>query len=439
MSWTSQTVGENNHLQFVFFTGPTGYAVGLDFYPTIIKSSNWGNTWSYLSHSVTNYPLAATYFINPDTGFAVGSGGILKTIDGGATWVKVYSFIGWFYSIFFTDENTGYVSGTAGTLLKTSDGGTNWVPLSSGTTASLASIYFTDANTGFVVGGNNTMYTSDGIILKTTDGGITWSTFTLGYYELHSVFFTDANTGYAVGDYYYSGNHGVILKTIDGGTNWFPVYGPYLPMTAVFFPSTNIGYVIGSQSILKTTDAGTTWAVLTSTAGAKLSAIFFLNDETGYTVGAFGTILKTINGGASWTKQWSKTIQGLGSIFFANNDVGYVTGDKGTILKTTDGGGYPVGSNDLLKNAGSLKIYPNPATTFTTLSLSFNTSVSSLQISLYNLLGNEVKMADINMSQTGYHLDVSTLSDGLYLVIARAGNQIIARSKLLINKKATGL
>jgi len=72
----------------------------------------------------------------------------------------VYSLL----SVHFTDANTGYAVGDAGTILKTIDGGATWISQTSGTTLPLNSIYFPDADTGFAVG-------NDGTILKTTNGG----------------------------------------------------------------------------------------------------------------------------------------------------------------------------------------------------------------------------------------------------------------------------
>lgn len=66
-------------------------------------------------------------------------------------------------SVYFTDENTGYVVG--GTIFKTSDGGITWENQTSGNSINLTSVFFTNADTGYVVGGGGT-------ILKTTNGGL---------------------------------------------------------------------------------------------------------------------------------------------------------------------------------------------------------------------------------------------------------------------------
>ncbi|MFH1003906.1 MAG: T9SS type A sorting domain-containing protein [Bacteroidota bacterium] len=67
------------------------------------------------------------------------------------------------YSVYFTDDDTGYAVGENGTILETSDGGSNWEEQESGTTDDLHSVYFIDDDMGYAVG-------SDGTILETTSG-----------------------------------------------------------------------------------------------------------------------------------------------------------------------------------------------------------------------------------------------------------------------------
>jgi photosystem II stability/assembly factor-like uncharacterized protein len=64
----------------------------------------------------------------------------------------------------FTDTNRGTAVGKDGTIVRTTDGGATWVTQTSGTTSFLLGVSFTDANTGTAVGQNGT-------ILRTTDGG----------------------------------------------------------------------------------------------------------------------------------------------------------------------------------------------------------------------------------------------------------------------------
>ena len=51
------------------------------------------------------------------------------------------------YSTYFTNENTGWVVGEGGTILRTIDGGANWIRQSSSTVAQLRSVYFVNTST----------------------------------------------------------------------------------------------------------------------------------------------------------------------------------------------------------------------------------------------------------------------------------------------------
>ena len=74
----------------------------------------------------------------------------------------------WLYAVHFTDENNGTAVGfLEGTILRTTDGGQSWVPQSIGQATGLLGVYFTDTNNGTVVG-------NDGVILRTTDAGQNW-------------------------------------------------------------------------------------------------------------------------------------------------------------------------------------------------------------------------------------------------------------------------
>ncbi len=124
-----------------------------------------------------------------------------------------------FSSVFFTDNNTGYVGGSDinsdgnGFIIKTTDGGKSWIRLPVGKDIlEIKSIYFLDANNGFAVN-------VAGKIFKTTDAGATWSVVQINQSgQINSVFFTNQKTGYIVNV------NGQILKTIDGGNTWVQKY-----------------------------------------------------------------------------------------------------------------------------------------------------------------------------------------------------------------------
>ncbi|HPI12279.1 MAG TPA: YCF48-related protein, partial [Catalimonadaceae bacterium] len=70
----------------------------------------------------------------------------------------------------------------------------------------------------------------------------------------------------------------------------------------------------------------------------QLRDVHFINDQTGWAVGEYGTILRTDNGGISWTSQEGGTSKMLNDVLFLNNQTGWVCGSNGTLLKTMNGG-----------------------------------------------------------------------------------------------------
>ena len=71
------------------------------------------------------------------------------------------------YSIDFIDTSTGWVCGEFGTILKTTDGGDSWVEVSSGVESDINGIFFRTSSIGYAAGAN-------GVLLKSSDGGSTW-------------------------------------------------------------------------------------------------------------------------------------------------------------------------------------------------------------------------------------------------------------------------
>jgi len=251
VTWTIDTTGANwstkkmgglvNWLNSVYFIDQTGYAVGSK--GTILKTINSGNTWTPQPID-TNYYLYSVFFIDANNGFAVGTDGwskgiILKTSNGGETWTnQIVNETTILNSVFFVG-NTGYTAG-GNIILKTTDKGTTWISKSSEQTNnfSINSIFFTDENTGYIVG------SSDPNIHKTTDGGTTWSAQTSGTHTyLNSVYFTNANTGYIVG------LSGTILKTLNGGNTWTlqKADTTNYVLESIYFAG-NAGYVVGGWS-----------------------------------------------------------------------------------------------------------------------------------------------------------------------------------------------
>lgn len=114
-------------------------------------------------------------------------------------------------------------------------------------------------------------------------------------------------------------------------------------LNSVCFTDANTGYAVGAWgTILKTTDVGITWESQVSGTTESFESVCFPAPDTGFAVGRAGTILKTTDGGTTWDIYASGN-HVLYSVHFTGSDTGYAVGfDKNTyhglVLKTTDGG-----------------------------------------------------------------------------------------------------
>ena len=173
----------------MYAVGQSAWGVGA-FHgaPTIISTHNGGILWEGQDVSHSAGALVDVYFQNEMTGFAVGGSGsnldgeavVLRTVDGGATWNKVFQSTRrdglageWAWKISFPTEMVGYVSveyagnsnNQEAKVLKTEDGGITWRELwinGSRSSAGLQGIGFISENVGWASGRSITSLTQDG-------------------------------------------------------------------------------------------------------------------------------------------------------------------------------------------------------------------------------------------------------------------------------------
>ena len=274
-----------NWLYNVFFSGTsTGYVTGYkpETGALLLKTIDGGTSWNRIVLDTSNLlRLTSACFTDINTGYLTGYknkilalewyGTILRTTDGGNSWSALNVSNprdAVLNSICFPETNTGYIAGPVytgggmynGIFLKTVDGGATWLNKSTTVRCAFKSIFFTDKNTGFGVG-ETIVGTGESTMIKTTDGGDTWSTVSLPAamsITLNSICFANANTGYAVG------SQGI--STLQG-------YKTY-------------------AAILKTTDGGLTWNLTVVKNAGQLNSVHIVSSGTAYAVGKNGTILK---------------------------------------------------------------------------------------------------------------------------------------------------
>jgi photosystem II stability/assembly factor-like uncharacterized protein len=401
--------------------------------------------------------LKDVYFIDSNTGTAIGYGCnngncgslIVRTVDGGKTWVRQScpTGINDLLAVYFENKDVGVAMGYNGTTIKTTNGGDEWIIVNSETTSPISNICFINLDTAMAVGGqcdntNCTSYTS--FFFKTTDGGLTWTkkaSFPNKY--LSAVCFTSSDIGTIVGS-------DIILSTTNGGSDWttqsMGINGSF---NDVSFTDANNGTAVGgfwddvsSQNrslILRTTNGGTTWSKSLDTLGPYLYSVNFVDQNNGWAVGGYGRIFKTTDGGLNWTKLVSGTSRTLNAIHFVDNQTGWVVGDMSKILKTTNGGittfieeekSRPIPSKFYLSQN-----YPNPFNPSTKISYTIPKR-SNVNIKVFNLLGSEVAELVKGEIEAGYHsidFNASDLPSGVYFYQLRTEN-FTATKKLLLLK-----
>jgi photosystem II stability/assembly factor-like uncharacterized protein len=360
--------------------------------------------------SPTSNDLYTVLFTDDLTGYVSGSlnGTIYKTVDGGASWNAIsIDTIGTFYDMYFIDQQTGVIVGSSKKIFKTTDEGNTW-ELKTSDSSSLYSVSYYP-NTYYAVGGIPT------VIDKSNDGGEVWTPVTPPTADLlKGVWFSTANLGWICGE------NGAIYKTSDAGATWISQVQPSNNFESIQFFGANYGYVVGAGgTLLRSSNSGTDWNPLSTGVTTALYDILLFNSSSGWITGENGVVLKTSNGGSVWFQQTTSTTNTLYAISMANSLTGYVVGNGGMILKTTNGGG-PIGvrsySNEIPVNYELLQNYPNPFNPATIIKYLLPKS-SFVTLTVYDNIGNEItKLVNTSQRAGYYEVDFNgeNLSSGIY-------------------------
>jgi len=280
-TFTVQVGRVRNQRAVYFVDSNTGYAVGDS--GLIRKSTNGGDTWSTQSSGVT-VNLNAVHFANANRGWAVGDDGtILYTANGGTTW-QDQSISGWgndpvtglgVRGVWALSTSTVVVVGY-GRIYRTTNNGDTWTQRGSTNLVSYFIVQFS-GSTGYIMArnrnGNNTS-----VIFKSTDSGDTWATgvpngiyspytdLSYGQIDMDALYVIDANTVLASGS--VNGQAGLIYKTTDGAsTSWSVVLSYPARVRSIYFKTSSEGYAVGDNSfVAKTTNGGDDWTIISENA-----------------------------------------------------------------------------------------------------------------------------------------------------------------------------
>lgn len=271
---------------------------------------------------------------------------LLLPLNSFGAWQRVKSgTLAWLHSVYFVDDKNGFVVGSNGTILRTDDGGATWTKADSPTPDNYRDIVFLDEQNGWIICERDILKLKTGeprsYLLRTRDGGETWLAVdfpknTANTVVTRFILSNDKRKLWAVGEvgtFYALDGSGLRWSAKETSTRFLLHGGAFL--------DDKTGWLVGAGgTLLATDDGGAIWRdnVLQIETKPRLNSAFFLNAKQGWAVGSNGTILATNNGGKAWTSQNSETDAVLHDVRFVNEQTGYAAGESGTLLSTNNGG-----------------------------------------------------------------------------------------------------
>lgn len=259
---------------------------------------------------------------------AVGEfGHVLISDDQGDNWRQAASVPtrSTLTSVYFIDNQTGFAVGHEATILKTEDGGDNWSLQYNETRGEtpLLGVYFTDAQNGIAVGGFSYVFT-------TADGGDSWQQRALiedSYDDFHlNDLFTDTK-----GNMFIPAEFGTVYKSVDRGANWQTITTPYDGSFWGGFGLANGDVLIFGMrgNIYKSSDGGASWQKADSQADQSLTGGLQLDDGRIVLTGLSGVVLVSDDNGKSFSGGTRPDRLSFATVASGKDDTVLLLGDPG--------------------------------------------------------------------------------------------------------------
>ncbi len=265
-------------------------------------------------------------------------GHILISKDNGNSWLQaVVPTQATLTAVYFHDEKLGWVVGHDEVILKTRDGGQTWLQVHAnpGDDQPLLDVWFKDALNGFAVG-------AYGLLLATEDGGDNW--------DLQPFQPEASDTGDVLDDeefgeeyhlnqiahsetdrLYIAGEAGHFYRSDDGGKNWLALETPYKGSFLGVLPLDGDSLLLfGLRGhMFRSNDAGENWQEVTTGSEAMLTDGLRQGDGTVIVVGLIGTILVSKDSGRSFKWQQQSDRVGISSVNQTQDGSLVLFGEKG--------------------------------------------------------------------------------------------------------------
>lgn len=382
--------------------------------------------WTAISSGTTK-DLSSVFFVDEQTGWIAGKDGVLKhTNNGGTSWTSQFATSEDINTLFFINPSQGWIAGKDGFIKTTQNGGATWISQFSGTESELNAIYFFDAQHGIAVG-------EKGTILTTTNGGSSWilragnaggsgSSSEEGA-DLFDVQMLSNEMAYVCG------KDGYFAKTVNGGVNWVSQNSTVTEdLEALHFPSSGTGYVCYELGKVKQTNGTGLFVSAYAATSKDLKDLWFINNQRGWVIGDEGRILLTNDGGHNWTTHNVNTSEELTAIHFPSAYTGYIVGKDGMVFKIQNA--HIAGNKELEDISTAIVVSPNPVSNELKIDLTEAIySNENFHIQLIDQQGKIVWETE-QVSTPTFLINTSLIEKGIYMLQLTSGKSM-AISKII--------
>jgi photosystem II stability/assembly factor-like uncharacterized protein len=460
------------------YVNDTLYSVSLNIITRevgIYMSVNHGDSWTKRNSNGLSFPAVSNMVPVNGTIFGSSVEGLYKTQDAGNTWTWASSNIrASFQETLIASGSTLYATNDRG-LVRSADNG-NSVTFASSGIPSRQTITGVFRTTGTLYATTQNLFGDTTFIYKSTDSATTWNLLTMpaGVTNPEIIGNHDARLYIKEGPNVY--------KTDNEGGAWTAVTNigltDVIQIGGTTTTSGSVTFAVGDLStpdyLVESTDNGASWHAAISGLGPAIntprlevvenSAFLIMNDSVFKRSGPVWN--QTLMSGLSLVTRITDIDYYRGRLYIST-DTGvyfsnYLTGvwtpmsnsgiqngiiptrlavsDDFVFLGTENGGIWKAanpftGLPDIKADADKFNIYPNPASTFAT--ISFETDQNSMvNIEVYDITGRNIMSVNPEMKQAGSHLselNISSLKQGLYYVVLKSGGKT-ASAKLLVNR-----
>jgi photosystem II stability/assembly factor-like uncharacterized protein len=243
--------------------GGKAYAGGNDF--SWLTSTDGGNAWEIPPTPPDIEGVRAIEFRNDDFGLAGGyktnnPSTVHRTTDGGGNWIShllTGGFVGSVYGIAIPGDTTCYAVTYGGVpinhVFRSRDSGQSWEDVTNEipTDGRFWSVFFTDVDTGFVAGGTSS---KDALLWMTVNAGDSWAPVATSGVEatIEDMHWMGTDTGIVF-------NHDGGYRTTDGGATWTEVISGGVRGADFRDGLHGVAGHSSGESVWLTSDAGITW------------------------------------------------------------------------------------------------------------------------------------------------------------------------------------